>query len=624
MKNIRKILGVFLIISLIITFPVLNVSGVENSGVNDEFNNIGNGSEGKICSYDGTEILKEVTQNPDENGNYEITLTVKGKPKKVTEPVDLLLIMDASNSMYYDMDELKASMNSLVDNVIDNIPNSKIAVVAFGTEVKEVFSFNDKNNFTSKEAYKKAIKDSYNSITGMGNTNIEGSWRLADEIFKKELNNNSNSKKNVIFFSDGYPNITSNGSFAMGYIARDKGYSDEYCNQFLDNKDFWDGYNYRIKKKDPEYEKFIMSDKSDGNYKSINEWALYEYKKFLKNHPNTNIFSVALIDNITEEEIKDIAKELLGNMQNSGYFTIDSRESDSKNENNKKSLKEIYDKIANNIILDKNMAKGLKITDIVSKDFEIVRNGSYDGKNSKVINLENNSIIDIDLKENIEGNKISWDRGENTIDSTDGIQFKFKIKPKNEYWGTGENKVPTNDIATINYKKPKEENKIIEGIFNVPTVSIPYKLGTIKVTKKFFDENGNEVKIDDKKNYTVCIDGGDLGKYYLKVDGNGNAKILDFYMRDENTDISNNNDNKKGYLKVMENLENKRIYKVSELNTMDSETKSILINGSLGNTFELNMKNNNIDIVINSVIKKEEYFHDSDEKTNDFGTVKLS
>lgn len=622
MKNIRKFLGVFLIISLIITFPVLNVSGVENSGVKDEFNDIGNGSEGKICSYDGTEILKEATQSPDENGNYEITLTVKGKPKKVTEPVELLLIMDASNSMYYDMNELKASMNSLVDNVIDNIPNSKIAVVAFGTEVKEVFSFNDKNNFISKEEYKKAIKDSYNSITGMGNTNIEGSWRLADEIFKKELNNNSTSKKNVIFFSDGYPNITNNGSFAMGYIARDKGYSDEYCNQFLDNKDFWDGYNYRIKKKDPEYEKCIMSDKSDGNYKSINEWALYEYKKFLKNHPNTNIFSVALIDNITEVEIKDIAKELLGEMQNSGYFTIDSRESDSKNENNKKSLKEIYDKIANNIILDKNMAKGLKITDVVSKDFKIVKNGSYDGKNSKVINLENNSIID--LKENIEGNKISWDRGENTIDSTDGIQFKFKIKPKNEYWGTGENKVPTNDIATINYKKPNEENKIIEGIFNVPTVSIPYKLGTIKVTKKFFDENGNEVKIDDKKNYIVCIDGGDLGKYYLKVDGNGNTKILDFYMRDENTDISNNNDNKKGYLKVTEDLENKRVYTVSEINTMDSETKSILINGSPGNIFELNMKNNNIDIVINSIIKKEKYFHDSDEKTNDFGTIKLS
>ncbi|GAA0095298.1 vWA domain-containing protein [Clostridium perfringens] len=622
MKNIRKFLGVFLIISLIITFPVLNVSGVENSGVKDEFNDIGNGSEGKICSYDGTEILKEATQSPDENGNYEITLTVKGKPKKVTEPVELLLIMDASNSMYYDMNELKASMNSLVDNVIDNIPNSKIAVVAFGTEVKEVFSFNDKNNFISKEEYKKAIKDSYNSITGMGNTNIEGSWRLADEIFKKELNNNSTSKKNVIFFSDGYPNITNNGSFAMGYIARDKGYSDEYCNQFLDNKDFWDGYNYRIKKKDPEYEKFIMSDKSDGNYKSINEWALYEYKKFLKNHPNTNIFSVALIDNITEVDIKDIAKELLGEMQNSGYFTIDSRESDSKNENNKKSLKEIYDKIANNIILDKNMAKGLKITDVVSKDFEIVKNGSYDGKNSKVINLENNSIID--LKENIEGNKISWDRGKNTIDSTDGIQFKFKIKPKNEYWGTGENKVPTNDIATINYKKTNEENKIIEGIFNVPTVSIPYKLGTIKVTKKFFDENGNEVKIDDKKNYIVCIDGGDLGKYYLKVDGNGNTKILDFYMRDENTDISNNNDNKKGYLKVTEDLENKRVYTVSEINTMDSKTKSILINGSPGNTFELNMKNNNIDIVINSIIKKEKYFHDSDEKTNDFGTIKLS
>ena len=91
-------------------------------------------------------------------------------------------------------------------------------------------------------------------------------------------------------------------------------------------------------------------------------------------------------------------------------------------------------------------------------------------------------------------------------------------------------------------------------------------------------------------------------------------------MRDENTDISNNNDNKKGYLKVTEDLENKRVYTVSEINTMDSETKSILINGSPGNTFELNMK----DIVINSIIKKEKYFHDSDEKTNDFGTIKLS
>ncbi|MFR7936393.1 MAG: VWA domain-containing protein, partial [Clostridium perfringens] len=453
-----------------------------------------------------------------------------------------------------------------------------------------------------------------------GNTNIEGTWRVADEIFKNELNNNSNSKKDVIFFSDGYPNVSRDEMFARGYIASDRWNEDEYY-KFRYYKDFLDGYYYRINKKDLEYEKLIMSDKAYGNYKSIDEWALYEYEKFYKDYPDTNIFSVALIDNIPYED-KNSAKELLSKMQNSGYFTIDSRFGQDNNENNSKSLKEIYDKIANNIILDKNMAKGLKITDVVSKDFKIVKNGSYDGKISKVINLENNSIID--LKENIEGNKISWDRGENTIDSTDGIQFKFKIKPKNEYWGTGENKVPTNDIATINYKKPNEENKIIEGIFNVPTVSIPYKLGTIKVTKKFFDENGNEVKIDDKKNYIVCIDGGDLGKYYLKVDGNGNTKILDFYMRDENTDISNNNDNKKGYLKVTENLENKRVYTVSEINTMDSETKSILINGSSGNTFELNMKNNNIDIVINSIIKKEKYFHDSDEKTNDFGTIKLS
>ena len=614
MKNIRKIFCVFLIISLFISVPVLNASGIENKGFDDQFKDIGNESKGRICDYDGTEILKEVSQEPDKDGNYEITLTVKGKPKKVTKPVDILLIMDASNSMYYNMDELKASMNSLVDKVIDNIPDSRIAVVAFGTYCEEVFSFNDKNNFTSKEEYKKAIKKSYNNIEGMGNTNIEGTWRLADEIFNNELNNNSNSKKDVIFFSDGYPNESMNMLLESKYLEGGREYYEQY-KKYLEQI-------YKIKiKKDSDYEKILMDELNNGNYKSIDEWALYEYEKFYNNYPDTNIFSVALIDNIPYED-KNSAKELLSKMQNSGYFTIDSRFSQGKQKNNSKSLKEIYDKIANNIILDKEMAKGLKITDVVSKDFEIVKNGAYDGKNSKIVNLSDNSVID--LKENIEGDKISWDRGENIIDSTDGIQFKFKIKPKNQYWGTGDNKVYTNDIATISYKKPKEKNKIITGIFNKPNLSIPYKIGKIKVTKKFFGEDGKEIKVDDKKTYTVCIDGGDLGKYYLKVDGNGNAKVLDFYMRDENTDISNNNDTKKGYLKVTESSENKRIYRVSEIDTMDSETKSIFVNGSKKDSFELNMKNNNIDIVINSSIKDEKYFYDNKEKINDFGILKLN
>ncbi|MGU8592508.1 vWA domain-containing protein [Clostridium perfringens] len=614
MKNIRKIFCVFLIISLFISVPVLNASGIENKGFDDQFKDIGNESKGRICDYDGTEILKEVSQKPDEDGNYEITLTVKGKPKKVTKPVDILLIMDASNSMYYNMDELKESMNSLVDKVIDNIPDSRIAVVAFGTYSEEVFSFNDKNNFTSKEEYKKAIKKSYNNIEGMGNTNIESSWRLADEIFNNELNNNSNSKKDVIFFSDGYPNESMNMLLESKYLEGGREYYEQY------KKHLEQIYKTKIKK-DSDYEKILMDELNNGNYKSIDEWALYEYEKFYNNYPDTNIFSVALIDNIPYED-KNSAKELLSKMQNSGYFTIDSRFGQDNNENNSKSLKEIYDKIANNIILDKEMAKGLKITDVVSKDFEIVKNGAYDGKNSKIVNLSDNSVID--LKENIEEDKISWDRGENIIDSTDGVQFKFKIKPKDQYWGTGENKVYTNDIATISYKKPKEKNKIITGIFNKPNLSVPYKLGKIKVTKKFFDEDGKEIKVDDKKTYIVCIDGGDLGKYYLKVDGNGNAKVLDFYMRDENTDISNNTDTKKGYLKVTESSENKRIYKVSEIDTMDSETKSIFVNGSKKDSFELNMKNNNIDIVINSSIKDEKYFYDNKEKINDFGILKLN
>ncbi|MDU8990695.1 MAG: hypothetical protein E7H54_16170 [Clostridium perfringens] len=57
---------------------------------------------------------------------------------------------------------------------------------------------------------------------------------------------------------------------------------------------------------------------------------------------------------------------------------------------------------------------------------------------------------------------------------------------------------------------------------------------------------------------------------------------------------------------------------------MDSETKSIFVNGSKKDSFELNMKNNNIDIVINSSIKDEKYFYDNKEKINDFGILKLN
>ncbi|WP_338842537.1 vWA domain-containing protein [Clostridium perfringens] len=619
MKNIRKIFCVFLIISLFISVPVLNASGIENKGFDDQFKDIGNESKGRICDYDGTEILKEVSQKPDEDGNYEITLTVNGKPKKVTKPVDVLLIMDASNSMGSDMKNLKDAMNSLVDKVVHNIPNSRIAVIAFGTEVEEVFSFNNREKYNSDEAYINAIKNSYKDVYGMENTNIEGAWRMTDKIFKEELKQ-VNSNKNVIFFTDGCPSVSADDMYATGYRTKDKGWRNLQPN---DDEDFKAGYKYRELKKDPEYEKLTMSDERPGDYKNQNEWALYEYKKFCEKNINTNVFSIGLIDNIEDRDnSKDNAVKLLSKMQNSGYFTIDSRFSQDKKKNNSKSLKEIYDKIANNIILDKDMAKGLKITDVVSKDFEIVKNGAYDGKNSKIVNLSDNSVID--LKENIEGDKISWDRGENIIDSTDGIQFKFKIKPKDQYWGTGENKVYTNDIATISYKKPKEKNKIITGIFNKPNLSVPYKLGKIKVTKKFFDEDGKEIKVDNKKTYTVCIDGGDLGKYYLKVDGNGNTKVLDFYMRDENTDISNNTDTEKGYLKVTESSENKRIYKVSEIDTMDSEIKSIFVNDSKKDSFELNMKNNNIDIVINSSIKDEKYFYDNKEKINDFGILKLN
>ncbi len=60
MKNIRKI---FLCIPynkfVYKCVPVLNASGIENKGFDDQFKDIGNESKGRICDYDGTEILKK-------------------------------------------------------------------------------------------------------------------------------------------------------------------------------------------------------------------------------------------------------------------------------------------------------------------------------------------------------------------------------------------------------------------------------------------------------------------------------------------------------------------------------------------------------------------------------------
>ncbi|MBS6007224.1 MAG: VWA domain-containing protein [Clostridium baratii] len=506
------------------------------------------------------EIKREKTVKSVGNDEYEISLKVWGNERTTVTPVDIVMVMDTSGSMKKDLGTLKKAMNTFIDDINNGVKESRISVVEFAGPT----SFNNEGETDNAQViaeFDSSIqqkKTQINATKANGGTNAESAWDRVKEQIDQSKKDRPNANRYVLFFTDGLPTV--------------------------------------INGKRP-----VEETKHDYIRNTIIPATMKKYEAAVGK--DVKSYAIGLLDNVGTNG-RDLAKEFLNKVNNQKAYFI---------ENKNINLGEIYKDIANNIIKDATIAKDAVLTDVVTDEFEIITGENGSDITSEVYKLNSDGTISekLDIKGTIneETGTISWKLGEV---GAGGMLVKFRIKLKDEYYGTGTATIPTNKEANMIYTDPvtnKNDEKIE---FNKPEISIPFKTGSITIEKVVENNKGLTAPIDDT--FSISLDSKDIGELNVNLK-NKESKTMSFYLKGKNTDISTNTDMSKNYINV-------GTYNIEEIVPMNYELEGIYIyNSNTGlyektNKFTIDKKNKDIKIKVKNKYVNDKYFYDKEEKEN--------
>ena len=210
MKKLKKLFG--LLIAFLMCFsPFFNIFAEA-----DNNNQIVKKGGSNSNEEDGVSVSKNIY--PSELENYfDIILTVQTKNKALEPDLAVVIVMDISNTMTYQLgntgssrlEAAKEASNKFIDSFAARSENSsidrKLGFVAFNSDSYEIFELQDCNE-SNKESLKSSITDGISkNIVDENNkkrfTNIEAGLKRA----KSMLDSSSASKKYILFLSDGFP-----------------------------------------------------------------------------------------------------------------------------------------------------------------------------------------------------------------------------------------------------------------------------------------------------------------------------------------------------------------------------------------------------------------------------------
>lgn len=159
------------------------------------------GSGGEITPAPEPAHTKKAVKN--EDGTYDLSLSVKGTAGSETQPaaVDILMIVDVSGSMSGNrIKNLKAAMKTLVNTVnAKSDIDARFSIVSFAgshnsgqaDDASLVLNWRSGN-----------ISSTIDTLSASGGTNYQAGLKLG----KTQLNSaRTNAQKIVIFLSDGQP-----------------------------------------------------------------------------------------------------------------------------------------------------------------------------------------------------------------------------------------------------------------------------------------------------------------------------------------------------------------------------------------------------------------------------------
>lgn len=446
-------------------------------------------------------LIKDAQPVEDEDGVYEITLTIQGKNYKTTS--DVVLVIDNSNSMYtkqYDsytddyyyvedsscrMHATKLAAKAFAEKLLDGESETRIALSVYGTDSRWTTEFYNKDSKASLISKIESIAPETDSANG--GTNQQAGIHAAQQLLSSAAS--TGKQKNIVILSDGeatysHPfivprngsapttpapdytkKIGSGGDFEIGYYG---GLFGSWHDQ--GNAGYYSGSSYKDKGSYTYNADGTFTFKSNVNTNNgvATIWEANQAKA-----AGTTIFSVALQAGTNgENTLKDCATD-----PTAGYFAI------AQNDNVETKLTAAFETIAGSIA--KAATNGSVVdpmSDYVGLDF--AGDPTYTNDYAAYANKQ----YDVYLSQGTvtrSGNTLNWTVGDISEGQDAVMKYRVKLNDGLEKGKT----YPTNKATTFHYTDYQDQETSRD--FSIPEVAP--NGGTILIHYYLVNANGQPI-----------------------------------------------------------------------------------------------------------------------------------
>lgn len=452
-------------------------------------------------------LIKDAQPVEDEDGVYEITLTIQGKNYKTTS--DVVLVIDCSGSMEgTKLTNTRKAAKAFGDKLLTENSTTRIAIVTF---IDTATAYNSGHFYTASELddFKAAVDD---ATYANGGTNQQAGIHVAQQLLASA--SSTGKQKNIVILSDGeptysYPFVGGSatigcGQFLSHWFSGDPQVTSwptvatpNYSVRVGTGRDFelddgniyWNCTCEHGRTKNMQYGSFYYAD--NGNFvcsngsKSSNNGVATIWEANQAKAAGTTIFSVALQAGTEgENTLKSCASDAA-----KGYFAI------GQNDNVETKLTAAFETIAGSIA---KAATNGSVTDPMSQYVNLAFTG--DPKVTNSLDEYNAGGYDVYLSQGTvtrSGETLNWNVGD--INEGTPAVMKYRVTLKD---GLSKDRTyPTNDTTTFNYTDYQDQETSKD--FEIPQVAP--KGGTIlmhfylvNAQGQPINEKGVEVESPDK------------------------------------------------------------------------------------------------------------------------------
>ena len=439
-------------------------------------------------------LIKDAQPVEDEDGVYEITLTIQGKNYKTTS--DVVLVIDCSGSMEgTKLTNTRKAAKAFGDKLLTENSTTRIAIVTF---IDTATAYNNGHFYTASELddFKAAVDD---ATYANGGTNQQAGIHVAQQLLASA--SSTGKQKNIVILSDGeptysYPFVGGSATIGCGQFLTHWFSGDPQVTSWptvatpnysvrvgtggdfeLDGNIYWNctckhGYTENML-----YGSFYYAD--NGNFvcsngsKSSNNGVATIWEANTAKAAGTTIFSVALQAGTNgENTLKDCATD-----PTAGYFAI------AQNDNVETKLNAAFTAIAGSIA--KAATNGSVVdpmSDYVGLDF--AGDPTYTNDYAAYANKQ----YDVYLSQGTvtrSGNTLNWTVGDISEGQDAVMKYRVKLNDGLEKGKT----YPTNQATTFHYTDYQDQETSRD--FNIPEVAP--NGGTILIHYYLVNANGQPI-----------------------------------------------------------------------------------------------------------------------------------